>query len=167
MIQALFRDLDQPEYLHTLLNPLPVYGLAVAIFGLIAALYLRSSGGRRVALILIFATTIAAWPVVHYGSAAYDRVLSMSDEPGSAWLAAHSERADFAVIYYLTALLAACALFVPAKWPRTATPLLYLTLLLSIASLATGSYIAHAGGKVRHREFRNSPPPPKPHDDPR
>jgi hypothetical protein len=24
-----------------------------------------------------------------------------------------------------------------------------------------GGYIAYAGGKIRHREFRNVPPPPK------
>jgi hypothetical protein len=26
--------------------------------------------------------------------------------------------------------------------------------------LASGCYIAYAGGKVRHREFRNEPAPP-------
>jgi hypothetical protein len=28
-------------------------------------------------------------------------------------------------------------------------------------ALGCGGYIAYAGGKVRHREFRNVPPPPK------
>jgi hypothetical protein len=28
-------------------------------------------------------------------------------------------------------------------------------------TLGTGVYIAYAGGKIRHREFRNEPPPPK------
>ena len=41
-------------------------------------------------------------------------------------------------------------------------PLMILTLLLSIMSLAAGCYIAYAGGKIRHREFRTEPPPPKP-----
>jgi len=38
MMDAILRDLQQPEYLHVLLNPLPVYGLAIALFGLIAAM---------------------------------------------------------------------------------------------------------------------------------
>ena len=45
------------------------------------------------------------------------------------------------------------------KWPKAATPLTVLTLLLSFVVLGIGGYIAHAGGKIRHREFRNEPAP--------
>jgi hypothetical protein len=31
--------------------------------------------------------------------------------------------------------------------------------VLALVSLGAGGYIAHAGGKIRHREFRNVPPP--------
>ena len=34
-------------------------------------------------------------------------------------------------------------------------------ILLGAATLGIGGYIAYAGGKIRHREFRNEPPPPK------
>ena len=37
MIEALFRDLRQPEYVHALLNPLPIYGLAIATLALVIA----------------------------------------------------------------------------------------------------------------------------------
>ncbi|HEY2140349.1 MAG TPA: hypothetical protein VGH00_09735 [Chthoniobacterales bacterium] len=153
-------DLQQPEYLHVLLNPIPIYGLAIAFFGLIAATYLRSRGGQLTALVLIFATAISAWPVAYHGDRAYDRILSMADDDGQAWLKAHAARADkLVLLYYALALVAACAIFVPKKWPKTARPLVFITMLLSIASLAAGSYIAHAGGRIRHREFRTEPPP--------
>jgi hypothetical protein len=157
-------ELSQPEYVHTLLNPIPVYGLGIATLALLLGLLYRSTSASRVGLVLIFVTALSAWPVVRYGSAAYDRVLSMSDEAGSAWLAAHAHRANYVFIYYLTALLAAGAIFLPFKWPRSRNSLTYLTLLLAILSLATGSYVAHAGGKIRHREFRDSPPPPTPRE---
>jgi hypothetical protein len=32
-------------------------------------------------------------------------------------------------------------------------------LILAFMSLGAGGYIAYAGGKIRHREFRTSPPP--------
>jgi len=32
-------------------------------------------------------------------------------------------------------------------------------ILLGLGTLGAGGYIAYAGGKVRHREFRNVPPP--------
>lgn len=160
MSDALFRELQQPEYLHVLLNPLPLYGLAIALFGLIAATYLGSRGGQLAALVLVFTSTIAIWPVVYHGDQAYDRVLSMADDDGQAWLKAHVHRADqLMFLFYATAVTAAAAIFLPKKWPRAATPLVVLTILFSIVSWGAGSYIAHAGGKIRHREFRSAPPP--------
>lgn len=160
-MEALLRDLQQPEYLHVLLNPLPVYGLAIALFGLIAATYLRSRGGQVTALVLVFASAASAWPVAHYGDEAYDRVLSMADEPGQAWLAAHADRADDLVwIFYGLAALAAAAIFAPKKWPKTATPLVIATIAISFCALGAGGYLGYLGGRIRHREFRNAPPPP-------
>ena len=160
MSDALLRELQQPEYLHVLLNPLPVYGLGIALFGLIAATYLRSRPGQITALVLVFAAAISAWPVVYHGDLAYDRVLSMADNDGQAWLKAHVHRADQLIfLYYVLAALAAGAIFIPKKWPRASTPLVIVTMLLAIVSLGAGTYIAHAGGKIRHREFRSVPPP--------
>jgi alpha-D-ribose 1-methylphosphonate 5-triphosphate synthase subunit PhnH len=160
MIDAILRDLRQPEYLHVLLNPLPVYGLAIALFGLIVALYLGSRGGQVTALVLIFACAASAWPVAHYGEAAESSVLAMADDDGQAWLKAHAHRADELIyVFYVLALVSAAAIFAPKKWPRSARPLAIATLILTIISLGAGFYIAHAGGKIRHREFRNVPPP--------
>jgi hypothetical protein len=39
-------------------------------------------------------------------------------------------------------------------------PLALVVVLLGAAALGSGCYIASAGGKIRHREFRNEPPPP-------
>jgi hypothetical protein len=160
MIDNLLREMQQPEYLHVLLNPVPLYGLAIAFFGLVVATYLGSRGGQLAALILIFASTIAVWPVVSHGDQAYNRVLPLADEDGQAWLKAHVHRADQLIfLFYGTALISACAIFVPKKWPRTAKPLVFVTMLGAILSLGAGTYIAHAGGKIRHREFRSAPPP--------
>jgi len=160
MIESLLRDLQQPEYLHVLLNPLPIYGLAIALFGLIAAMYLGSRGGRVTALILIFASALSAWPVAQRGEQAYDRVFVAADEDGKAWLKAHEHRAEELIyFFYALALVSAAAIFAPKKWPKTARPLVYATILLSVVSLGAGFYIAHAGGKIRHREFRTVPPP--------
>lgn len=165
MIDALLRSFSQPEYVHTLLNPIPIYGLGFALFGLISATYFGSRRAQVTALVLIFAAAATAWPVAYYGGEAYDRVLSMADDPGQAWLDAHARRADrLVLVYYTLAVLAAAAIFAPAKWPRSATPLVIATIILAFCSLSVGGYIAYAGGKIRHREFRNVPPPPKPAD---
>lgn len=160
MIDAILRDLRQPEFLHVLINPLPVYGLAIALLGLVAALYLGTRGGQVTALVLIFACAASAWPVAHYGEAAEESVLAMADDDGQAWLKAHAHRADDLIcVFYALALVSAAAIFAPKRWPKTARPLVVVTLLLTIASLGAGVYIGHAGGKIRHKEFRNVPPP--------
>ncbi len=38
MIASFLKDLSQPEYIHVLINLLPVYGLAMGIIGLVIAL---------------------------------------------------------------------------------------------------------------------------------
>jgi disulfide bond formation protein DsbB len=160
MLETILRDLQQPEYRHVLLNPLPIYGLMIALFGLFAATYLRSRGGQLTALVLIFASALSIWPVKYHGDQAYDRIMVMADEDGRAWLKAHEHRADELVyFYYALALVSAAAIFAPKKWPGTARPLVYATMLLAVVSLGAGFYIAYAGGKIRHREFRTVPPP--------
>jgi hypothetical protein len=162
-MNAFFRALQQPEYVHTLINPLPIYGLALGLLGLIVALFLRNRSAQIPALVIIFIAAASSWPVARFGDEDYDRVLSMSDEAGSAWLAVHAHRADILVwFYYALALIAVFALFLPRKFPKTTIPLAVLTLLLGFFCLAGGGYVAYAGGKVRHREFRNEPPPPTP-----
>jgi len=66
---------------------------------------------------------------------------------------------SFFYIYYLTAAVALAAILVPLRCPKTSAPITALTLILGIGLLCVGAYIAYAGGKVRHREFRNEPPP--------
>jgi hypothetical protein len=162
MMETLLRDLRQPEYIHVLLNPLPIYGLLVAWIGLIVALVSRSRRAQIATLTLVFICSVSAWPVYEFGQQGYDRVLSMADEDGQAWLDAHEDRAeDLIWIFYGLAALSAIAIAAPIKWPRTSVSLIVAVLLLGAVTLGTGGYIAYAGGRVRHREFRNEPPPPK------
>ncbi len=160
MIDALLRDFRQPEYIHVLLNPLPVYGLAMGVIGLIVALVLRSRPAQIATLIIILICATSAWPVYEFGEQAKDRVLSMENETGDAWLEEHQDRAeDLIWLFYALAVLSAGALVAPFKWPRSASSLAIAVILLGITTLGAGGYIAYAGGKVRHREFRNVPPP--------
>jgi hypothetical protein len=162
MIGALLRDLRQPEYIHVLLNPLPVYGLLVACVGLVIALVLRSRRAQIATLALVLISSVSAWPVYEFGEQGYDRVLSMTDEDGGAWLDEHMHRAeDLIWVFYVLAALSAVAIAAPIKWPRASLPLALAVVLLGAVTLGNGAYIAYAGGRVRHREFRNQPAPPK------
>jgi hypothetical protein len=162
MITALVRDLRQPEYIHVLLNPLPVYGLLVGWVGLVIGLALRSRRAQVATLTLVLLSSISAWPVYEFGQQGYDRVLSMTDEAGEAWLDEHMHRAENLIwVFYALAALSAFAIAAPIKWPKSSMPLAVAVILLGAVTLGSGAYIAYAGGRVRHREFRNEPPPPK------
>jgi hypothetical protein len=162
MMEALFRDLRQPEYIHVLLNPLPIYGLLVGWVGLVIALILRSRPAQIATLALVLVSSVSAWPVYEFGEQGYDRVLSMADDDGRAWLDEHRDRAeDFIWVFYVLAALSAVAIGAPIKWPKSSVPLAVAAILLGAITLGSGAYIAYAGGRVRHREFRNGPAPPK------
>ena len=152
----------QPEYIHVLINPLPIYGLAMGWIGLIIALFLRSRRAQIATLALVLISAASAWPAYEFGEDGYDRILSMTDDDGHAWLDEHQRRAE-QLIYFFYALagLSAVAIAVPIKWPRTSTPLAVTTILLGVIVLGISGYIAYAGGKIRHKEFRTEPPPKK------
>ena len=153
---------SQPEYVHVLINPLPIYGLAVGWIGLVIAFFLRSRPAQIATLALVLISAAAAWPVYEFGEEGYDRILSMTDDDGHAWLDEHQSRAD-QLIYFFYALagLSALAIALPMKWPRTSTSLVIITILLGVVVLGMSGYIAYAGGKIRHKEFRTEPPPKK------
>ena len=64
------QHLSDPEYVHVLINPMPVYGLSIGVLALVLALFLRHQRVTIAALVLVFVTALSAWPTYHYGEAA-------------------------------------------------------------------------------------------------
>jgi hypothetical protein len=158
MILALLRDLRQPEYIHVLLNPLPIYGLAAGLLALFASLFLRSPQARISSLIVIMVCAASAWPVYEFGEEGYDPVLSMSDDQGQAWLKDHRARAEKLIpLFYILAAISLAGLVASWKSDKLSLISAILVLILGLATLGAGGYIAYAGGRIRHREFRNGP----------
>jgi hypothetical protein len=163
MIDVFRQILIQPEYIHVLLNPLPLYGLSMGLIGLLIALLLRSRPAKIATLAIVLISAASAWPVFEFGEQAYDPVLSMADENGQAWLKEHQDRAeDLIYFFYALAVLTAAAILAPIKWPKSSVLLAIAVLVFGSVVLGMGGYIAYAGGKIRHREFRNEPPPKRP-----
>lgn len=162
-LELVREHLKQPEYLHVILNPLPVYGLGMGVLALVTAMVLRSRPAHIVALLIVFVSALSAWPVAEFGEQAYDRIESASDHNGYLWLDAHAQRASKGVlVFYALAAVALVALVAPWKSPETAKPLTFVTLVLALFALATGVWIGYAGGQIRHKEFRYGVPPEKP-----
>jgi hypothetical protein len=156
----MIEHLGKPEYVHVLLNPLPVYGLAVSVLGLILALFSKTRAARVTVLALVTVSVASAWPVYYYGETGYDRVKAMADEAGDKWLDEHMRRGE-QLIYFFYVVAALSALGITAEFvaPKAAVPLAIATLILALVSLDIGCHIAYAGGRVRHKEFRFEAPP--------
>jgi hypothetical protein len=156
----MIEHLSRPEYVHVLLNPLPVYGLAVSVLGLIIALLSRARAARVTALALVMVSAASAWPVYHFGEAGYDRVKTIVDDAGDKWLDEHQRRGEQLIyVFYVVAVLSAIGIVAEFAVPKAAIPLAIATLILAGANLGVGCYIARAGGRVRHKEFRFEAPP--------
>lgn len=157
---TLWQHLSDPEYVHVLINPLPVYGLAIALLALALALFMRTQRLTIAALVLVFICSMSAWPTYNYGEAAYDRIKAMSDEPGEQWLDEHMARGMKMIwMFYVLAGVAATGVIGVVKWPRITFAVTVGSLAWGAATLGVGGYIAYAGGHVRHKEFRFEPPP--------
>ena len=166
MIDPLLRAMQQPEYLHTLFNPIPIYGLGLGLLGLAIALFLRSRPAQIATLAIILASAATALPVYLLGEAAENRMEGIVDEAGREWLEVHEERAEKVIYaFYVLAILSAAALLAPRWWPRSATPLALAVFALTILTLALGGFVAHAGGKIRHKEFRTGLPSEEANDE--
>lgn len=149
--------MQKPEYLHALLNHLPIIGLAVAGLALVIALASKSRGAVLGSLALVAVMAASAWPVIQSGESAYNRMRAISDTESASLLKQHMLMADrWAWLYYLTALAAAAGVAVvwkrPAKLRLAGIPVV----ALAVASLITGAVIAKLGGEVRHAEFRSA-----------
>ena len=158
MLDSFSQLFRQPEYLHVLLHPLPIWGLVTGVLGLAIALFLRSRAAEIATLVIILVSAISAVPVFLLGGEAEDRVEGIVDDVGREWLQEHERRGEQVIYaFYALAAVAAVALIAPAKWPKSAAPLTITVLVLSIITISLGGYVAKAGGQIRHREFRTGP----------
>jgi hypothetical protein len=150
---------SQPEYLHVLLNPIPVYGLGMGVLALVLGLFLRSRPARLVALAIICVSSASAWPVFFLGEKAYDNVMMLTNDAGTKWMEDHQGRAEKTIVaFYLLAAVSLAAIFLPSRFPRSDTPLTGITLVLGVVVLVIGGWISYAGGRIRHEEFRTGAP---------
>lgn len=160
VIQTLRQAIEDPLYAHVLINHLPVTGLGLALFVLVAGFVLRSRKVRLVGLFLVLVTSASAWPVMQTGEEGYDKIYYSLESDDQAWLDAHMEEAEW-WIWGFTAVagLALAGLLVPIKWPPTETLLTLGVLIAGLGMFLISGSIASLGGRVRHIEFRDAPPP--------
>jgi hypothetical protein len=159
-------QLKQPEYVHVLLNHWPLEGMAAGVFILLMALVFGRERERWGALLWLTVMSVAMWMTVRSGQGGYDRVSAMSTSEAQAWLDLHANRAkDGAFVFYLSGA-AALASLLARRRETLSRRLAILAFALGVVSIGLAGWISHAGGQIRHSEFRAGPPPTaaRPHE---
>jgi len=147
--------LRKPEYIHVVLNHLPIYGTILGAVALAISLVLRSRAAQITALLIVLIGGVSAYPVLVSGQRAYKTIRDVSDDAGAEALDEHMDRAEKTIgAFYVLTVVALAGLLVPIKWPRTSFPLAAVTLAAALICSGLAVYIARAGGQVRHPEFR-------------
>ena len=157
LLLELFED---PAYRHVLVNHLPVTGLAFAWLVLLFATIENRWRSISFGFALVLITSASAIIVMNSGDDAYPFIYDMLDGVGRAWLDHHTRIADdWGRLLIGNAVLAAAAIGLGA-WRASWQRRLAIALLAStLVSLSAAVFIAEAGGKIRHSEFRLSDPP--------
>jgi len=154
---------DQPEYVHILLHPLPVLGLAVAVICLVLGLVFKSKGAVGISLFLIALTAASAYPLFQSGEKAEHLLEDGFDKESSAWVDEHESRAETAIyLFYVTAFVAVVALVIRPVVPGFARGATWAALALACLCILAGAWIGSAGGRINHPELRDAPAPIQP-----
>jgi len=149
-----------PEHLHVVLNHLPLVGLGASLIPLVVAVVMRQRAMLVVGLgmCLLFAGSM---PLVMWtGEGAMERlgndeVAGPLDSDGFDWMLIHEERAHkVAWLVYVAAALAAAGLICAWKRPTWMYRVGIAVALVGLLSLPAVMWVAEAGGKIRHPEFR-------------
>lgn len=152
--------LDAP-HLHLLTNHIPIFVTVSGLLVLVISLWKRDHLARQIALLLLFLGNGGALLTYWLGQQSYKAVRGLADEAGQGWLDLHMERAEQVVwLFWLAFLAAGGALLWYWKGRRFTLLATILAGSLGAASLGVSGWIADAGGKIRHTEFRGSEQPP-------
>ena len=126
------------------------------------ALWKRDHLARQIALVLISIGNAGALLTYWLGQQSYKAVRGLADESGQGWLDLHMERAEQVAWIYWLALIGSLAALTwcwrGGKFTALAT---WTAGGLAAVTIAISSWIADAGGKIRHPEFRGMEPPPE------
>lgn len=152
--------LNDAAYRHMLLNHIPVIGLGMALLVLLSGIALRQTAMLCLGLALIAITAGSSLPVAVFGDDAYPAMFDELNGDGRAWLDYHVHLAEtWLPVLYVNAACAVLALILSVLRRPLLFPAALLVAVVTVAGIGTAGWIAKAGGRIKHPEFRLDDPP--------
>ena len=110
-LTTLWQSICDPEYLHLLLEPLPLFGLGLGLVFLIISFVFREGRSRMLALGIICVSCASVWPYIDLREKATPRILATRSPDFAPLIQEQTQRRkDWSWPYYAMALLSAVAL---------------------------------------------------------
>lgn len=111
-LTTLWLNIRDPEYLHLLLEPLPLFGLGLGLTFLIVSFVFGEVRSRMLALVVICLSCASVWPYVDLRDKATPRILATRAPEFAPLIQAQTQRRkDWAWPYYAMAVFSLIALF--------------------------------------------------------
>ncbi|MEE9252681.1 MAG: hypothetical protein V3U74_04930 [Thermodesulfobacteriota bacterium] len=159
---AMFDFLTTPEHIHLIISHIPIVGLAAAALVLIYSFILKDTEALFLGFILCAIFAGSMYFVMQTGEEAHDRfeelpLSAVIGAEGDEWMGEHHDRAESgSTVIYITGGLALLGILSVAAVQRFKFHVGVLTLILIMGSLGVSLWIANAGRKINHPEFRSS-----------
>lgn len=152
--------LEDPAYRHMLINHLPIFGLLIAFLVLVCGAIFRNTGMLYFGMVLAAITAASGYFVAGYGDDAYPAIFDTLGHEGRAWLDYHAElAAQWLWVIHAAAVTSVAALVLGVWRRKLLLPCALVVAAMALAGAGSAIYIAQAGGKIKHPEFRLVDPP--------
>lgn len=149
-----------PEHLHVMLNHFPLIGVIAATIPLLFGIMRNSSTALAAGFFMCILFSGLTYPVMETGGKAADRFYDGDIHPnwdaeGEKWFEIHAHRADeTAKFAYGLVGLSFIGLLCSWKIKKIQAFMGIITLLGCGVVIGLMSWVARAGGQIRHPEFR-------------
>lgn len=151
-LTTLWQSIRDPEYLHLLLEPLPLYGLGLGLTFLILAFLFGEARGKLLALAVICVSCASVWPYIELRDKATPRILATRSPEFAPLIQEQTQRRkDWAWPYYTLALISGTALLT-AKSPR-GRPLLLVVVVFGALLFWFSIWMHKKECEVYHRNI--------------
>ena len=154
----LWSSVKDPEYLHLLLEGVPLYGLGFGLVFLAAAQFMGESKARLVALLLITTSCASVWPYEELRQQSTPRIVATRDPALEPLIKAQTERRSSAKWAYYS--LAALGLVTTlTQMAGKARPLLAVLVVGAAAMFWFSIWLHKKECEVYHRNIVKYYPP--------
>jgi hypothetical protein len=154
----LWTSIRDPEYLHLLLESLPLYGLGFGLLFVIVCQLAGESKGKLLALLLITGSCASVWPYQELREKATPRILATRDPSLGPLIRQQTERRmEYNWAYYAMAAVGGVTLL--AQLAGKGKPLLLVTVLGTAMLFWFSVWMHKKECEVYHRNIIKYRPP--------